>query len=45
VLDAAGWLLLRIKIGGASGRSYRIVVQATGPDGSVASTNISFRTR
>lgn len=44
VLDAAAWLPLRIKIGGASGRSYRIVVQATGPDGSVASTNISFRT-
>ena len=43
-LDAAAWLPLRIKIGGASGRSYRIVVQATGPDGSVASTNISFRT-
>jgi len=45
VLAAAAWLPLRIKIGGASGRSYRIVVQATGPDGSVASTNISFRTR
>ena len=44
VLDAATWLPLRIKIGGASGRTYRIVVQATGPDGSVASTNISFRT-
>ena len=44
VLDAAAWLPLRIKIGGASGRSYRIVVQAAGPDGSVASTNISFRT-
>jgi hypothetical protein len=44
VLAAAAWLPLHIKIGGASGRNYRIVVQAAGPDGSVASTNITFRT-
>ena len=41
MLEAAAWLPLRIKIGGASGpRSYRIVVQATDPDSSIASTNI-----
>lgn len=44
VLEAAAWLPLRIRIGGAAGRSYRVVVQATGPDGSVASTSIAFRT-
>lgn len=44
VLDAAAWLPLHLKIGGAAGRSYRIVVRATGPDGSVASTSIAFRT-
>lgn len=44
VLDAAAWLRLHVKVGGARRRSYRIVVRATGPDGSVASTRIGFRT-
>lgn len=44
VVDAAAWLPLHIKIGGAAGRSYSVVVRAVGPDGSAASTTIGFRT-
>lgn len=44
VLQAASWLPLRIAIGGPAGRGYRVVVRATGPDGSVASTAIGFMT-
>jgi len=41
---AAAWVPLRIKVGGPSGRAYRIVVQAVGPNGSAASVSIAFRT-
>ena len=44
VLTAAGWMPLRLEIGGPAGRRYRVVVQAIGPDGSAASTSIGFRT-
>jgi uncharacterized repeat protein (TIGR01451 family) len=44
-LLAAAWMPLRIRIGGPAGRSYRVVVQAAGPDGSVGSASIAFRTR
>jgi len=44
VLSAAGWMPLKLEIGGAAGRRYRVVVQAIGPDGSAASTSIGFRT-
>jgi hypothetical protein len=43
-VGAAGWVPLHVRIGGPAGRSYRIVVEATGPDGSSASTNMRFRT-
>ena len=44
VLAAAAWLPLHIRIGAGSRRSYRVLVRATGLDGSVASTSISFQT-
>ena len=44
VLTAAGWMPLKLEIDGAGGRRYRVVVQAIGPDGSVGSTSIGFRT-
>ena len=42
-LDAGAWMPLQLRVGGSAGRSYRIVVGATGPDGSAASTTIAFR--
>lgn len=44
VLTAPGWMPLKLVVGGAAGRRYRIVVQAVGPDGSTGSTTIPFRT-
>jgi uncharacterized repeat protein (TIGR01451 family) len=43
-LAGDAWMPLRIKFGGPSGRAYRVVVQATGPDGSVGSVSVGFRT-
>jgi len=43
-LHGPAWVPLDIRIGGPAGRRYRVVVSATGPDGSAASTSIGFRT-
>jgi hypothetical protein len=43
-IDRALWVPLQLRIRGTSGRNYRIVARATGPDGSSSSTTIRFGT-
>lgn len=43
VVGGAGWVPLQVRVAGAAGRSYAVVVGATGPDGSAATTSIGFR--
>jgi hypothetical protein len=43
-IDRALWVPLQLRIHGTSGRNYRIVARATGPDGSSSSTTIRFGT-
>jgi hypothetical protein len=43
-IDRALWVPLQLRIRATSGRPYRIVAQAIGPDGSSATTTIRFST-
>jgi hypothetical protein len=43
-VTGAGWVPLRLRVGGPVGRRYAIVVRAVGPDGSASRTTIAFRT-
>jgi hypothetical protein len=43
-IDRALWIPLQLRIRGTTGRLYRIVARAIGPDGSSATTTIRFGT-